>query len=288
MADAGCDRPGRPASAKETICAGDSGDEHPPVPGGLGADVAVSVVLDATRALLWIETAADASAAARGLIEDLGGRTVAALTATGDALPVDVSFGVGEPVLPAAPRSSVARMLLERHLPIFVRDAQRALELADQTSRLIEDASIDSLTGLANRRMLSRALGRLRPGDTVIMIDLDHFKAINDTLDHQEGDRVLRILGHTLAANVRAADRVGRYGGDEFVVVAFESQPESFLTRLRLEWEKTRPYPITFSAGIAPARPDPRRALKAADRAMYRAKASGRDQWQWAAKEDYL
>jgi diguanylate cyclase (GGDEF)-like protein len=283
VAETGSSHPRRPAAA-ESI--GDGADEHPLVP--LGADVALSVVLNATRALLWIETAADASAVARDLVEDLGGVTVAALASTDDALPVDLSFGVGEPVLPAAPRSSVARMLLERHLPIFVRDAQRALELADQTSRLTVDASIDSLTGLANRRMLSRALGRLRPADTVIMIDLDHFKAINDTVGHQEGDRVLRILGQTLAAYVRARDRVGRYGGEEFVVIASESRPEPFLTRLRLEWEKARPYPITFSAGIAPARPDPRRALDAADRAMYRAKASGRDQWQWATKEDYL
>ena len=286
MAETGSNHPGRPVAAEESIGDGDSANEHPPVP--LGADVALSVVLNATRALLWIETAADASAVARDLVEDLGAVTVAALASTDDALPVDLSFGVGEPVLPAAPRSSVARMLLERHLPIFVRDAQRALELADQTSRLTVDASIDSLTGLANRRMLSRALGRLRPGDTVIMIDLDHFKAINDTVGHQEGDRVLRILGQTLAAYVRATDRVGRYGGEEFVVIASESRPEPFLARFRLEWEKARPYPITFSAGIAPARPDPRRALDAADRAMYRAKASGRDQWQWATKEDYL
>jgi len=285
VAETGSSHPRRPAAA-ESISDGDCADEHPLVP--LGADVALSVVLNATRALLWIETAADASAVARDLVEDLGGVTVAALASTDDALPVDLSFGVGEPVLPAAPRSSVARMLLERHLPIFVRDAQRALELADQTSRLTVDASIDSLTGLANRRMLSRALGRLRPGDTVIMIDLDHFKAINDTVGHQEGDRVLRILGQTLAAYVRARDRVGRYGGEEFVVIASESRPEPFLARFRLEWEKARPYPITFSAGIAPARPDPRRALDAADRAMYRAKASGRDQWQWATKEDYL
>jgi diguanylate cyclase (GGDEF)-like protein len=285
VAETGSSHPRRPAAA-ESIGDGDCADEHPLVP--LGADVAPSVVLNATRALLWIETAADASAVARELVEDLGGVTVAALASADGALPVDLSFGVGEPVLPAAPRSSVARMLLERHLPIFVRDAQRALELADQTSRLTVDASIDSLTGLANRRMLSRALGRLRPGDTVIMIDLDHFKAINDTVGHQEGDRVLRILGQTLAAHVRARDRVGRYGGEEFVVIASESRPEPFLTRLRLEWEKARPYPVTFSAGIAPARPDPRRALDAADRAMYRAKASGRDQWQWATKEDYL
>jgi diguanylate cyclase (GGDEF)-like protein len=262
-------------------------DERLPAPDDVGAEAALSAVLDATRALLWIETAADASAAARDLIAELGGVTVAAIGAKSDALPVDVSFGVDEPVLPAAPRSSVARMLLERHLPMFVRDAQRALELADEPSRLAEDAAVDSLTGLANRRTLGRALGRLRREDTVIMIDLDHFKSINDTFGHQEGDRVLRVLGHTLAATVRATDRVGRYGGEEFVVILSESGPGPFLGRLRLEWEKTRPHPVTFSAGIAPGRPDPRRALEAADRAMYRAKQFGRDQWQWATQEDY-
>jgi diguanylate cyclase (GGDEF)-like protein len=286
VAETGSGRDRRPAPGR--LAGGrDCGDEDPPGPGGLGGDVAVCAVLDATRALLWLQTAADASAVARDLVSDLGGGTVAALGATSDALPVDLSFGVGEPVLPAAPRSSVARMLLERHLPIFVRDAQRALQLADQASRLTEDASVDALTGLANRRMLTRALGRLRPGDTVIMIDLDRFKSVNDTLGHREGDRVLRIFGQTLAANVRAADRAGRYGGEEFVVIASESQPGPFLTRLRLAWQEKRPYPITFSAGIALGRPDPRRALEAADRAMYRAKASGRDQWQWATQRDY-
>ena len=110
-------------------------------------------------------------------------------------------------------------MVLERHLPPFVRDAQRALELLDRPSRLAQDASIDALTGLANRRTLGRALGRLRPEDTVVMIDLDHFKAIDNGAGHREGDKVLRLFGHTLAATVRAAEQVGRYGGEEFVVV---------------------------------------------------------------------
>jgi len=205
-----------------------------------------------------------------------------------DALPVDISFGAIEPLLPSAALTSVSRMQLERHLAAFVRDAHRALELADRTSRLAEDAAVDSLTGLPNRRMLGRALGRIRPDATVIMIDLDHFKSVNDTLGHQEGDRVLRALGRILASTVRASDRVGRYGGEEFVVILSSDDPEQFLKRLRREWTQNRPHPITFSAGVAPAGPDPGRALEAADRAMYRAKQSGRDRWQFATKEDYL
>lgn len=254
----------------------------------MGVDAALTAVLDATRALLWVETGADAAAVALDLVTALGGSTVAARMSGSDALPVDISFGATEPLLPSAAPASVSRMYLERHLAAFVGDANRALELADRTSRLAEDAAVDSLTGLPNRRMLGRALGRIRPDATVIMIDLDHFKSVNDTLGHQEGDRVLRALGRILASTVRASDRVGRYGGEEFVVILDASDAEAFLTRLRSDWTEHRPHPITFSAGVAPAGPDPRRALQAADRAMYRAKESGRDQWQFATKEDYL
>jgi diguanylate cyclase (GGDEF)-like protein len=257
----------------------------PPAP---APDAALSAVLEATRALLWVKTPADVATVARDLVEMLGGRVIPALPSTGDALPVDVSFGAGEPALPAAPRGGAARLLLERHLPAFVRDAQRALELLDRPSRLAEDASFDALTGLANRRTLGRILGRLRPTDTVIMIDLDHFKAINDSFGHREGDSVLRLFGRTLDSILRAAERAGRYGGEEFVVILPEDGAEPFLTRLRTEWTKIRPYPTTFSAGVASARPDPRKALEAADRAMYRAKESGRNRWERAIEEDYM
>jgi diguanylate cyclase (GGDEF)-like protein len=260
---------------------------RPALPSEPSADAALSAVLEATRALLWIELPTDVATVARDLVEMLGGQVIPAARSTGAALPVDVSFGVGEPALPAAPPASVARMLLERHLPAFVRDAQRALELLDRPSRLAQDATIDALTGLANRRALGRVLGRLRPEDTVVMIDLDNFKAINDTLGHPEGDNVLRLFGRTLTATMRATDQVGRYGGEEFVAILPEHVAPRFLARLRTKWEKTRPYPITFSAGLASARPDPRKALNAADCALYRAKHAGRNRWERATKEDY-
>jgi diguanylate cyclase (GGDEF)-like protein len=259
-----------------------------PPPTAPSADAALSAVLDATRALLWIEAPAAVAAIARDLVETLGGRVVAAADATqGEAIPVDVSFGVGRPVLPTAPQAGVAMMLLERHLPAFVRDAQRALELLERPSRLAQDAAIDPLTGLANRRTLGRALGRLRPENTVIMIDLDHFKAINDSLGHREGDNVLRLFGHTLTATLRTTDQVGRYGGEEFVVILPETGAERFIARLRIAWMRARPHPVTFSAGVASARPDPGKALHAADCALYRAKQSGRNRWERASEEDY-
>ena len=253
-----------------------------------GSDlIALEAMLEATRGLLWITSASDAVVLATELVTALGGTTVAPDTGASDAIPVDLSCGNGYPLLPDAPRASQARRLLERYLPGFMRDAQRAVELAERTARLADDASIDPLTGLANKRFLGRALGRLKPEDTVIMIDLDHFKDVNDTLGHAEGDRVLRILGLTLASTLRATDHAGRYGGEEFVVIIADLSAEAFLTRLQLEWVAARPYPITFSAGLALAAPDPTQALEAADRAMYRAKQAGRDQWQWANEGDY-
>jgi diguanylate cyclase (GGDEF)-like protein len=255
-----------------------------PEPSG---DVALSAVLSATRALLWIKTPADVAAVARDLVSLLGGRVVPARLAAGDAVPVDLSFGAGEPVVPAVPGTGSARVLLERHLPAFVRDAHRALELLERPSRLAQDAAIDPLTGLANRRTLGRALGRLRPEDTVIMIDLDHFKAINDSLGHREGDNVLRLFGRTLSGTLRAGDQVGRYGGEEFVVILPGSGAERFLARLRIAWMRSRPHPVTFSAGVASARPDPGKSLHAADCALYRAKQSGRNRWERASEDDY-
>jgi diguanylate cyclase (GGDEF)-like protein len=248
----------------------------------------LEAVLDATRSLFWIESPADASLAAHRLITDLGGSTTPARLADSDALPIDVAFGEEEPTLPTAPPLSVARMLLQRYLPSFMVDAHRALELVDKTVRLAEDASVDSLTGLANRRRLDRLLSRLRPEDTVIMVDLDHFKAVNDMLGHSQGDRVLKAFGTVMTANLRARDYVGRYGGEEFVILlAGGGEPEPFLERLRSAWESQRAHPITFSAGIAPARTNPTRALHAADRALYRAKSCGRDRWEWATEADY-
>lgn len=255
-------------------------------------DGGVQAVLDATRELLWVATPAEASAVVRRLITVLGGQTVRARGATRDAVPVDVSFGEQEPLLPSAPALSVARLLIEQHLPTFMLDAQRALELADKTVRLTHDASVDALTGLANRRTLNRLLGRLHLDDTLIMVDLDHFKVVNDTLGHSEGDRALRVFGRTLAGALRAKDHAGRYGGEEFLVILSadgltDPDPDSFLRRLRLGWEDARPHPVTFSAGVAAAGPDPGAALTAADRALYRAKTSGRDRWLAATSEDY-
>jgi diguanylate cyclase (GGDEF)-like protein len=240
-------------------------------------------VYEATRSLLRVRTGGDARRIAEHLVRELGGLLVAAETDDPEALPVDVSFGDGEPLLPAAPRGSAARALLERHMAPFVLDARHVLQLSGRNERLAESASTDLLTGLPNRRMLNRALGRLSADDTVIMLDLDHFKQVNDNFGHAAGDEVLRVFGRVLRGTVRGRDTVGRFGGEEFLIVLGPpGGADVLLQRLRAEWLTQRPFPVTFSAGIAASAGDPDETVGLADQALYQAKEAGRDQWIWA------
>jgi diguanylate cyclase (GGDEF)-like protein len=121
----------------------------------------------------------------------------------------------------------------------------------------------------------------------VALIDLDHFKNINDTLGHDAGDTVLASFAAHLRAGVRDRDMVGRFGGEEVVVVFPYTTIEGaydVLRRLRASWQTTSTLPITFSAGIAAVtglggdrEPAGQTALKSADTLMYAAKSAGRD-----------
>jgi diguanylate cyclase (GGDEF)-like protein len=238
-------------------------------------------VLDATRALLRVSTAAEARRIAEDLVLALGGALVASSAEGADVIPADLSFGHGDPVLAAAPPGSRGRLRLDRYLSPYLLDARHALELSVRTERLSESASTDVLTGLPNRRMIDRALGRLAEGDTVIILDLDHFKRVNDELGHAAGDDVLRAFGGVLSRTARGRDVVGRFGGEEFVAVLLTpaAGAEAFLQRLRTAWIDERPIPVTFSAGVARSKGDPDATIRLADQALYAAKDGGRDQW---------
>ena len=154
----------------------------------------------------------------------------------------------------------------------------------------------DALTGLLNRRAAQEALEdelqrsrRLGEPFSVLMIDADHFKSINDLHGHAVGDRALQHLGTLLSAQMRDIDRVGRWGGEEFIVLLPGTplaQAQEVAERLRERtqalpprWQE-RAVPLTVSLGVSQwAGPsDELSALMArADAAMYRAKANGRN-----------
>ena len=162
--------------------------------------------------------------------------------------------------------------------------------------QLRERAERDALTGLFNRRYLDECLPAEfaeagEPGQPVgvVVMDLDQFKSFNDQLGHDAGDVMLRAAGHLLQANIRGGDTACRYGGEEFVVV-LPGAPLEVTRRRADQWrqalEKLRvPYGdrelvCTLSAGVA-AFPThgatPADVLKAADQALYAAKAAGRN-----------
>jgi diguanylate cyclase (GGDEF)-like protein len=150
-------------------------------------------------------------------------------------------------------------------------------------------AATDSLTGLLNRRSLEgRFLGLRDEVSTlaVVMADLDHFKALNDTYGHETGDRALRLFAQTLAGTLRSSDVVCRHGGEEFAVLlpgstAAEAADalEQVRARLATAVAQAGLPPVTASFGVVDAeiREDLPAALARADAALFEAKRAGRD-----------
>ena len=173
-----------------------------------------------------------------------------------------------------------------------VAHAATALTRAALLYRLQRNALTDRLTGVANRRAfdaaLEQELAAAARDDTtlaVIVIDLDHFKGVNDTWGHAAGDEVLRAVGAALRNSVRAGDHAARYGGEEFAVVlpgAIRADAAATARRVLAAVRAiTEPRPMTASLGISCLAEHGRSAtelLAAADRALYAAKAGGRDQ----------
>ncbi len=157
-------------------------------------------------------------------------------------------------------------------------------------------ALIDPLTGIYNRRFLAAHLGTVlqqmqeqgKPVSAVVL-DIDHFKAVNDTYGHDAGDEVLRSVAQRVLANIRSFDMAARLGGEEFVVVMPDTPQEDAMAaaeRLRAHIAETpvtvaggRPIAITASLGVAASnRGDTSAALlKRADEALYAAKRDGRN-----------
>jgi diguanylate cyclase (GGDEF)-like protein len=172
---------------------------------------------------------------------------------------------------------------------------QSGQKLKEAYRRIEELAELDELTGSFNRRCIMRMLDEeiartARSGSpcSVALIDLDHFKRVNDTYGHPTGDEVLRTFAITMFANIRSVDRFGRYGGEEFLLV-LPDMPEDgaarAMDRLRaivaeLDWSAFSPgMKVTLSAGVATLKVDETTDsfLARADSALYAAKAQGRN-----------
>lgn len=181
------------------------------------------------------------------------------------------------------------------HFAAIERDITKTKEQQDQLRRLAEQ---DELTGLANRRHFLSAMRteigravRYRHSLSVLMLDIDHFKRVNDSRGHAAGDQVLRALAETCVASLREMDLVGRIGGEEFAVMLPETGANAARDtgeRLREAVGKMevhvksdrRPIHITCSIGATALEHEGDtvdRIMARADRALYRAKDEGRN-----------
>lgn len=187
-------------------------------------------------------------------------------------------------------KSEISSRTLERSL-------RYALKLSDTLQALRKLATHDQLTSLLNRREFDRILAEEKERSrrfghpfALVLVDIDHFKRVNDTFGHEAGDFVLLELGKHLTCSIREEDIACRYGGEEFCLIMPDCPPENAHRRLEkiignfklhpLEYGYISIGPVTISAGVAsyPTHvSSPHDLLKAADSALYRAKSEGRD-----------
>ena len=162
---------------------------------------------------------------------------------------------------------------------------------AKQEIKIISEK--DGLTNVYNRRSISEKLSMLDKHQlsySIVLLDLDHFKTINDSYGHDIGDRVLRRVASILAQNIRHRDMVGRFGGEEFILILNEdnlSVVKEVAERCRHQIEKTEVQvhndlciSITASLGIAIGNQEDshENIVRLADQALYLAKSCGRNQ----------
>jgi diguanylate cyclase (GGDEF)-like protein len=181
-------------------------------------------------------------------------------------------------------------------IAVYLREAGPVLEAKRLMEHLRESALRDAMTGLYNRRFLEEYVGTLMAGSqrrkepfSVLMLDLDYFKQVNDTHGHEAGDKVIKTLADLLQRNVRGSDMAVRYGGEEFLMVLIDTNADDALIvaeKIRSEVEALK-IPLastilqkTISIGVAEYPKDSDtfwQVVKFADVALYQAKSSGRN-----------
>jgi diguanylate cyclase (GGDEF)-like protein len=212
-------------------------------------------------------------------------------------LPITQSGSAGcvVQIVVAADEAPLARLMVP-FVAVYLREAGPVLEAKRLMEHLRENALRDAMTGMYNRRFLEEYVGTLVAGSqrrknafSVMMLDLDFFKQVNDTHGHEAGDKVLKTLADILMRNVRSSDIAVRYGGEEFLLVLMDTGADGAMQaaeKIRAEVETTK-IPLqggvlqkTISIGVAEYPHDSDtfwQVVKFADVAMYKAKSGGRN-----------
>jgi diguanylate cyclase (GGDEF)-like protein len=207
----------------------------------------------------------------------------------------------------------IGSVLVQHPAPLGASSKRRVEESMTQASPVLANlrnlalsqtrALTDGLTGLPNRRSIDDTLKRMaaHAGRTstplgVVLLDLDHFKQVNDLFGHEKGDEVLAAVGVAITGNLRASDFAGRFGGEEFILLLPDTDRDGAVTLAENMRQAIAGLevagvsrPITASLGVAALpedAPEPTLLLRAADRALYLAKSRGRNRTETLASQE--
>lgn len=252
-----------------------------------GSTEALDAILGSTEDLLWVKSPNQAREVSADLINRLG-LAVAAPDASGpEILDIDLSFGAGDRLVIQRPQDATLAKLLDEQLPRFASAGARSLQLTAGQNLLVEDLSIDPVTGLSTGNEATRLIGRLGEDDVLVLLEIDvdgPGRSPSDT------EKLNGVFGKMLRTEVRSRDHCGYLGNGRFMVVILggvEQEPDQVLGRLRKAWVDARPGVESFSAGFARSGTAPKMALVAAGHALLRATQAGGDGWVAATDADF-
>jgi diguanylate cyclase (GGDEF)-like protein len=249
--------------------------------------VGSAVMMLATVQLVWRQARPQAPGFARIVCGGYAVLALALLARAVQALSVDATTKIS---IDAPGHANISLAILVMFVGGLINLAQIRLVLGRVLAQLTSQAQTDALTGALNRRGLMQHLEHLHDRSrhgahehVLMMVDVDHFKAINDEHGHAVGDHVLKWVAQNLRDGLRGGDVVARWGGEEFCILLPRTrlaEARSLAERLTFRIASTGTPRVTVSIGVAEARAASEEAeetIRRADEALYRAKASGRN-----------
>jgi diguanylate cyclase (GGDEF)-like protein len=256
--------------------------------------VGVGVMLLATVRLVWLRGRREMPFFAMIVSGGYGVLSLALLARAVQALSVDPTTKIS---IDAPGHLNVSFAILVLFVGGLINLAQLRLVLGRVLQHLTNQAQTDALTGAVNRRGLMQHLEAVHArakhrghGYVVLMVDIDHFKAINDQHGHAEGDRVLKRVAQNLRDGLRVGDVVARWGGEEFCVLLPRiglAEAHALAERISIQIAADGNPRVTISVGVAEVHAPsegPDEVIRRADAALYRAKQGGRNRVVTAAE----
>jgi GGDEF domain-containing protein len=216
-------------------------------------------VADAQRQLLQLSRPTDAARVLITFVESLGGEVVPAHTSGPDVIPVDLTFGFADAVVPAAPRGSQVRAQLEATLPRLVQDASRLVGLLSAVADQVDLDTTDLLTRLPSLDRFRRIVDRAVAGDVVVALTIDDAGTVTATHGRARWDAQMQLAADLIRSQLRAGDHAGRIGEASFGLLLIRTSPadaQAIADRIVRAWEHDRSVTVRLRSTVVAVQED--------------------------------